>query len=108
MLAISLTIACSRYIYYGVILHAHPVRGESHNQRNTAGEVAAIVTHTKRTSDRIGKVKCTMFCNFQTTLDVREFDVSVDLKYALLQYQRQSIYSRLSNASYYIYNIETR
>ena len=49
-----------------------------------------------------------MFCNFQTTLDVREFDVSVDLKYALLQYQRQSIYSRLSNASYYIYNIETR
>jgi len=40
MLAISLTIACSRYIYYGVILHAHPVRGESHNQRNTTGEVA--------------------------------------------------------------------
>jgi len=25
---------------YGVILHAHPVRGESHNQRNTTGEVA--------------------------------------------------------------------
>jgi len=39
MLAISFTIACSRYIYYGVILHAHPVRGESHNQRNTTGEV---------------------------------------------------------------------
>jgi len=36
----SLTIACSRYIYNGVILHAHPVRGESHNQRNTTGEVA--------------------------------------------------------------------
>jgi len=42
MLAISLTIACSRYVYYGVILHAHPVRGESHNQRNTTGEVATV------------------------------------------------------------------
>ena len=29
-----------RAIYmYGVVLHAHPVRGESHNQRNTTGEV---------------------------------------------------------------------
>ena len=36
----NLSIACSRYIYYGVIVHAHPVRGESHNQRNTTGEVA--------------------------------------------------------------------
>jgi len=26
---------------YSVVLHAHPVRGESHNQRNTTGEVAA-------------------------------------------------------------------
>ena len=25
---------------YGVVLHAHPVRGESHIQRNTTGEVA--------------------------------------------------------------------
>jgi len=25
---------------YGVVLHAHPVRGESHNQRNTNGKVA--------------------------------------------------------------------
>ena len=40
MLAISLTIACSRYTYDGVILLSHPVRGESHNQRNTTGEVA--------------------------------------------------------------------
>jgi len=40
MLAISLTTACSRYTYDGVILAAHPVRGESHNQRNTTGEVA--------------------------------------------------------------------
>jgi len=44
MLAISLTIACSRYINYGVILHAHPVRGESHNQLNTTGEVATVAT----------------------------------------------------------------
>jgi len=33
-------IACSRHIHNGVILHAHPVRGESHNQCNTTGEVA--------------------------------------------------------------------
>jgi len=39
----TLTIACSRYIYNGVILHAHPVRGESHNQRNASGEVATTV-----------------------------------------------------------------
>ena len=43
MLAISLTIVCSIYIYNGVILHAHPVRGESHNQRNTTGEVATPI-----------------------------------------------------------------
>jgi len=41
--AISLTIACSRYVCNGVILHAHPVRGESHNQRNTTGEVATVL-----------------------------------------------------------------
>jgi len=36
---------------YGVVLHAHPVRGESHNQRNTTGEVAteaALKTHLKQ------------------------------------------------------------
>ena len=33
-------IPCLRHIHNGVILHAHPVRGESHNQRNTTGEVA--------------------------------------------------------------------
>ena len=27
---------------YGVVLHAHPVRGESHIQCNTTGEVATI------------------------------------------------------------------
>jgi len=42
MLAISLTIACSRYTYDGVILHAHPIRGESHNQRNTTGVVLTM------------------------------------------------------------------
>jgi len=42
MLTISLTIACSRYIYNGVILHTHPVRGESHDQCNTTGEVATL------------------------------------------------------------------
>jgi len=25
---------------YGAVLYAHPIRGESHNQRNTTGEVA--------------------------------------------------------------------
>jgi len=29
-------------MYNGVILHAHPVRGESHNQRNATGEVATV------------------------------------------------------------------
>ena len=32
----------------GVVLHAHPVRGESHNQRNTTGEVATPETVTLR------------------------------------------------------------
>jgi len=32
-------IACSRYIYM-CVLRAHPVRGESHIQRNANGEVA--------------------------------------------------------------------
>jgi len=34
-----LLLARATYMY-GVVLHAHPVRGESHNQRNTTGEVA--------------------------------------------------------------------
>jgi len=28
---------------YIFVLHAHPVRGESHNQRNATGEVATVV-----------------------------------------------------------------
>jgi len=31
---------------YGVVLHAHPVRGESHIQRNTTEEVATQPTKT--------------------------------------------------------------
>jgi len=27
---------------YGVVLHAHPIRGESHIQRNTTREVATL------------------------------------------------------------------
>jgi len=42
ILAISLAIANSRDVNNGFILHAHPLRGESHNQRNTAGEVATV------------------------------------------------------------------
>jgi len=36
---------------YGVVLHAHPVRGESHNQRNTTGEVATASKKLKTNSD---------------------------------------------------------
>ena len=35
-------IACSRHLYVGVILRPHPVRGESHIQRNASGEVVTI------------------------------------------------------------------
>jgi len=35
---------------YGVVLHAHPVRGESHNQRNTTVEVATLGSRTEHGS----------------------------------------------------------
>ena len=35
-------IACLRHIYKGIILRAHPVRGESHIQRNANWEVATL------------------------------------------------------------------
>ena len=38
---------------YGVVLHAHPVRGESHNQRNTTGEVATV-PYKRRSSVKSG------------------------------------------------------
>ena len=42
--------ARSRHLYMGVVLRAHPVRGESHIQRNANQEVArssrrALATH---------------------------------------------------------------
>ena len=36
-------IACSYHIYMGVILHAHPVRGELHIQRNAKRDVATML-----------------------------------------------------------------
>ena len=63
MLAISFTIACSRDIYNGVILHAHPVRGESHNQRNTTGDVATISTFLHTTSTGSAKPTQTWLFN---------------------------------------------
>jgi len=38
-------IACSRHLYMGVILYAHPVRGESHIPRNANREVATPQMH---------------------------------------------------------------
>ena len=38
-------IACSRHTHI-FVLRAHPVRGESHNQRNITGEVATVETTT--------------------------------------------------------------
>ena len=35
---------------YGVVLYAHPVHGESHNQRNTTREVATVVKLQKSLS----------------------------------------------------------
>jgi len=37
-------VACSYYIHVGVVLLAHPVRGESRIQRNARGEVATVST----------------------------------------------------------------
>jgi len=40
-------VACSRHTHI-FVLRAHPVRGESHNQRNTTGEVATICFKKKQ------------------------------------------------------------
>jgi len=45
------------------VLHAHPVRGESHNQRNTTGEVA-----TAQTFVSVMKTKFMLLKNFKTTV----------------------------------------
>jgi len=47
---------------YGVILHAHPVRGESRNQGNTTGEVATIP---------VGRVRHTMSSSGTTSQSVQ-------------------------------------
>jgi len=39
---ITLSLLVRATYMYGVVLHAHSVRGESHNQRNTTGEVATV------------------------------------------------------------------
>ena len=44
---------------YGVVLHAHPVRGESHNQRNTTGEVATPSRRLLRPWHEIAIIKQT-------------------------------------------------
>ena len=36
-------IACSRHMYMGAILRAHPIRGDSHIQRNADREVATVL-----------------------------------------------------------------
>jgi len=41
-------IACSRHLYMGVVLRAHAVRGESHNQRNANGEDATLAGHVHK------------------------------------------------------------
>ena len=38
----SLLLLLARARYNGVILHAHPIRGESHNQRNATREFATL------------------------------------------------------------------
>jgi len=40
-------VACSCHVYMGVILRAHPVRGESHIQRNNNREVATTFPHNE-------------------------------------------------------------
>jgi len=71
MLAISLTIACSRYIYNAVILQAHPVRGESHNQRNATGEVATVpyIIGKKHVSSKLKNRRWKPLGIFNLTLD---------------------------------------
>ena len=52
-----LLLVCTTYMY-GAVLHAHPVRGESHNQRNTTGEVATITTACCRSKHEVFKPLC--------------------------------------------------
>jgi len=60
MLAIPLTIACSRFIHNAFILHAHPVRGESHNQRNTTGKVATKENLIETPTQTLKNIVCVL------------------------------------------------
>jgi len=53
-------IACSHLVYMGAVLCAHPVRGESHIQRNTNGEVATVLSHihTEETTLKCNEIMC--------------------------------------------------
>jgi len=44
------TITCSRHVCMGVILRAHPVHGESHNQGSADTELAITYNMEKLTS----------------------------------------------------------
>jgi len=54
-----LLLARSRYVYNGIFLHAHPVRGESHNQLNAKAEAATrlSVCYNKELFIKSKKVK---------------------------------------------------
>ena len=104
MLAISLTIACSRYIYNGVILHAHPVRGESHNHCNTTGEVTAGPRPDKkalRVRQSLQLVSKNVHSSHWALTQVcAEFDVVwffIATKWWLLQVMRCASFTCLSN-----------
>jgi len=43
---------------YGVVLHPHPVRGESNNQRNTTGEAATVACILFKSIQKMKAPKC--------------------------------------------------
>jgi len=51
-------IACSRHVYMGVVLRAHPVRGESHIQPNANGEVVTNKKHKAGAFQSTVKHRC--------------------------------------------------
>jgi len=46
----------------GVVLHAHPVGGESHIQRNTTGEVATVRSRDGTHKNFVFILRCTCIC----------------------------------------------
>jgi len=85
ILAISLAIANSRDVNNGFILHAHPLRGESHNQRNTAGEVATVSLYYSTDSGlfsgfslpEVWTAECRLLKLAKLSFDLYWYDVSV-------------------------------